>query len=428
MVYLIDAYVYDDKLILHVKEYQMAKHCDKCGNVPDESIVFDFREKAKICEMCIIDLYAVVDKKYAIAPVDTKKKTTGMEIPSIEGILEHLNKNVVGQDNAKDTIAIAVRNHYKRMSLPDDEKKLIEKSNILLMGNSGTGKTHLIKTLAEYIDVPLMIVDSSTYTTSGYVGNDVEDIIKDLYERSGKSKSRTEKGIVFLDEIDKKKKSKDTGGKIEPGGEQAQQSFLKLVEGKEITIGKDVIDTSNILFISGGAFVGIMDIIKRRQKKSTFGYGMVDNNVDTEQLTLADVTTEDLIEYGLIPEFVGRFPIITHTNDLSKQEIINIIKSVDNSILKQYKKLFQINDELDLDITQPAIEEISEMVIRDKIGVRGVRKVVERVLHNVQRHAESIKNDGGRKVIIGKGVICNTSKPVVHDIEGKKIPVKKYFK
>lgn len=406
----------------------MAKHCDKCGNVPESSIVFDFRDKAKICENCVVDLHGVIEKHYSKAPVETKLKDTS-DIPSINGILEHLNKKVIGQETAKDTIAIAVRNHYKRMSLPDDEKRSIEKSNILLMGNSGTGKTHLIKSLAEYIDVPLMIVDSSTYTTSGYVGNDVEDIIKELYERSGKDKAKTERGIVFLDEIDKKKKSKDTSGKIEPGGEQAQQSFLKLVEGKEVNVGKTVIDTSNILFIAGGAFVGMMDIVKRRLKKSNFGFGLVDNNVKTSnEVDFELTTTEDLIEYGIIPEFVGRFPIITYTNDLSKQEIIDIIKSVDNSILKQYKTLFKINDELDLDITHPAIEEISEMVIRDKIGVRGVRKVVERVLHNVQRHAESIKLDGGTKVTIGKGVICNTSKPVIHDIEGKKLSAKKYFK
>lgn len=402
----------------------MAKYCDKCGHVEDEIIVFDYRDKAKICENCVVDLYSVIESQYT-QPIDVVKDDR--KIPSISGIIEHLNKNVVGQNEAKDTIAIAVRNHYKRMSLPNEEKGMIDKSNILLMGNSGTGKTHLIKCLATFIDVPLMIVDSSTYTTSGYVGNDVEDIIKELYEKSGKSKEKTERGIVFLDEIDKKKKSKDTGGRVEPGGEQAQQAFLKLVEGKEVIVGKTVIDTSNILFIAGGAFVGLTDIMERKKKMQSFGFKKSDTP-STLEIAYKNTTTEDLIDYGMIPEFIGRFPIITYTNDLTKAEIIDIIKSTDNSILKQYKKLFKINDELELDITLPAIEEISDMVIRDKIGVRGVRKVVERVLHTVQKNAEIIKQDGGNKIIINKGVVCDTALPVIEDSKGKKISAKKYYK
>lgn len=403
----------------------MAKYCDKCGEVAEHTIVFNFREKAKICETCVTDLNEVVEKHYNASELSAPKEGS---IPSIEGIINHLNRTVVGQENAKDTIAIAVRNHYKRMSLPSDQKNMIEKSNILLMGNSGTGKTHIIKSLASYIDVPLMIVDSSTYTTAGYVGNDVEEIIKELYERSGKNKEKTERGIVFLDEIDKKKKSKDTGGKVEPGGEQAQQAFLKLVEGKEVNVTKNVtIDTSNILFIAGGAFVGLLDIVKRRRKTESFGF-VTPTVGDSIELAYQNSSTEDLIEFGLIPEFIGRFPIITYTCDLTKKEIIDIIRSTDNSILKQYKTLFRINDELELDITPQAIDEISEMVIRDKIGVRGVRKVVEKVLHNVQKHAEHIKQDGGNTIIINKGVICNTALPVIKDISGKKMSATKYYK
>lgn len=403
----------------------MAKYCDKCGPLDDNAIVFDFREKAKICENCVVDLYAVIESNYSIP----KKPSSNTEkIPSIDGILKHLDKNMIGQKEAKDTIAIAVRNHYKRMTLESDKRHLIDKSNILLMGNSGTGKTHMIKCLASYIDVPLMIVDSSTYTTSGYVGNDVEEIIKDLYEKAGKNKDRTEKGIVFLDEIDKKKKSKDNGGRVEPGGEQAQQAFLKLVEGKEVTVAKNVtVDTSNILFIAGGAFVGLTDIMQRKMKSQSFGFKSIESGMPME-VAYKNTTTEDLIEFGMIPEFIGRFPIITYTNDLTKSEIIDIIKSTDNSILKQYKTLFKINDDLELDITSPAIEVISDMVIRDKIGVRGIRKVVERVLHNVQKNAELIKKDGGNKIIINKGVIDNSQLPVIQDSKGKKINASKYYK
>lgn len=198
-----------------------------------------------------------------------------------------------------------------------------------------------------------------------------------------------------------------------------------MVEGKEVAVGgKVVIDTSNILFIAGGAFVGMMDIVQRQIKASSFGF-KAKETIDME-VAYRNVNTANLIEYGMIPEFIGRFPVITYTNDLTKQEIIEVIKSTDNSILKQYKKLFSINDELDLDITHPAIEEISEMVIRDKIGVRGVRKVVENILHTVQRNAETIKKEGGHRVIINKDVIMNAASPVIEDVEGKELVSKKY--
>lgn len=424
----------------------MSRKCDVHGTVDEGVMVFDYRGRAKICEECVIDMFTVMEKNVtdAIKSLEDKELEAlsaslaknsrpdtqeDSKVPSVDDIIGHLNKTIVGQDKAKETVAIAIRNHFKRMILPAEKQKMVEKSNILLMGPSGSGKSAMLKAVAEFVDVPLVIVDSSIYTTAGYVGSDVEEIINELYEKAGKDKALTECGIVFLDEIDKKKKSRESSGRVEPGGEQAQQAFLKLVEGKEVQVDKKTtIDTSNILFIAGGAFVGIPEIVERRMKKRNFGF--LSEGASTEQRDVAAyeaVATEDLIEFGMIPEFIGRFPVTTYTKELTKDEITHIIKHTDNSILKQYKELLYVVDGLELEVTAPAIETISELVIRDKIGVRGIRKVFEQVLHNVQRNAETIRKDGGCKVQINKAVVLDDALPVIVRNDGGKLHAKKYY-
>ena len=412
----------------------MRKYCDKCGEVHEDMVVINYQNKAKICESCILEMFCVIDdaihKETRVNSNSPDKVDITASIPSVDAIIKHLNKTIVGQVYAKETIAIAIRNHYKRMCMEHETQKMVEKSNILLFGPSGSGKSALLKSVAEFIDTPLVIVDAYVYTTSGYVGSDVEDIISELYEKSGKNKAKTERGIVFLDEIDKKKKSRGNEGRVEPGGEQAQQAFLKLVEGKEVTIDKKVtIDTSNILFIAGGAFVGLSEIVGDRNTPDTIGF--VDDSIDPSKIlenAYANVTTEDLITFGMIPEFVGRFPVITYTKELTKEEIVEIIKTTDNSIVNQYKELLAMSDDLELYVTSPAIETIAEMVIKDKIGVRGIRKVFENILHDVQRDAESIKRSGGKKIVINKSVITEGKSPSIEHSDGKglkRTPVKR---
>lgn len=406
------------------------KECDKCGPVNNDLIVFSFRDKALICENCISELNSVVDKKYNKKPEQINKDSeSGFTIPSMGSMIKYLNRTIIGQNKAKETTSIAIRNHYKRMKLHPSDKKIVEKSNILLMGHSGTGKTAIIKSLASFIDVPCIIADASIYTSYGYVGSDVSEIITDLYEKSGKNKEKTEKGIVFLDEIDKKRKSKDRSGQVEPGGEQAQQALLKLVEGTTVKVDRHtVIDTTDILFIAGGAFVGIEDVVKQRFKsKNGIGFHDREGNQKTQksQYGYNDVSTEDLIEYGMTPEFVGRFPQVTYTDDLTKEDIVNIIKKTDNSVLKQYKALLKVEDGLELEVTNQAIHEISQRVVQDKIGVRGVRKVFDHVLHNVQFKAEDIKKNGGVKIKVTKETINNNSLPDVRNNEGEKVNIEK---
>ncbi len=403
----------------------MGKFCDKCGPVNDELLVVNFQEKSKICEYCVLDMFYLLSEahelKHGITQKLAESSSSDVMIPSIDGIVRHVNKTIVGQKKAKETLAIAIRNHYKRIAMSDDKRSMVEKSNVLLLGPSGSGKSALLKAIADYIDIPLVIVDSSVYTTSGYVGSDVEDIIEELYVKSGKDKEKTERGIVFLDEIDKKKKSKGGSGKVEPGGEQAQQSFLKLVEGKEVSVDKKTtIDTSNILFIAGGAFVGLTEIVQDRLTTGFAGYG--DSHTSDEALleqAYEVLNTEDLISFGMIPEFVGRFPVVTNTCALTKSEMVRVIRGTDNSIIKQFQELFRMSDGLELEVTVPAAEIIAERVINDKIGVRGIRKIFEMILHDVQRNAESIKRNGGKKIQITKAVALGESDPVIQKEDGK---------
>lgn len=407
----------------------MGKFCDKCGPVNDELLVVNFQGKAKVCEYCVLDMFYLLGEAQEIKHGITKDVTVNAnlrtEIPSIDGIIRHMNKTIVGQIKAKETLAIAVRNHYKRMTLTEEKRNMVEKSNVLLLGPSGSGKSAMLKAIADFIDIPIVIVDSSVYTTSGYVGSDVEDIIEELYLKSGKDKEKTERGIVFLDEIDKKKKSSGSGGKLEPGGEQAQQSFLKLVEGKEVSVDKKVtIDTSNILFIAGGAFVGLTDIVQDRISSGFVGYAEthVSETVLLEQ-AYEVINTDDLIAFGMIPEFVGRFPIVTNTCSLTKTEMVRVIRGTDNSIIKQFQELLRISDGLELEVTVPAAEKIAERVLDEKIGVRGIRKIFEHILHDVQRNAESIKRSGGKKIQITKAVVMGDTPAIIQYGDGTQAAV-----
>lgn len=363
-----------------------------------------------VCGMCVDKMYSHYLNYTIGSKTDTKDKFENaakseadtFKIPSANEIVQHLNRYIIGQEDAKKTMAIAVRNHYKRLQMSEEERALVEKSNILIMGESGTGKTAIAKAISQFINVPMVVVDSASMSGVGYCGDDVDVAVTQLYERSGRNKEATERGIIFLDEIDKKKKSRESRT-ADVSGEDVQKGMLRLLEGKEIKVAKDVrIDTSNILFILGGAFVGLDKIVEERLEKNAIGFGRrtQDDQVNMGEI-YSKVTTEDLVKFGMIPELIGRVPVHTYTNSLSKDDIKKVMVEPENSIVKQMQRLFAV-DNVRLTFKEDAIDYVAEKVIKDKIGVRGLRKVLEQELKQVQFEVEEYAKRNIRSVVVTK--------------------------
>lgn len=327
---------------------------------------------------------------------------TKVAFPRPKQIHQHLDENVIGQDEAKRTLSVAIYNHYKRVISNmmnvynnEDYKDIrIDKSNLLILGNSGTGKTFMIKQIAKYLGLPCYIADATKLTESGYVGDDVESILVGLLQESDYNVDVAQMGIVVLDEIDKiGRKGDNPSITRDVGGEGVQQGLLKIVEGGVIGVppkgGRKhpeqplvYIDTTNILFIGMGAFDGIENIINKRLNKKRIGFEQVVTKNENEENPLNYVMSSDLKSFGLIPELIGRFPIITHTNKLSVEDLIKIIKEPKQSILKQYQKLLDL-DNIKLKIDDEAIEAIATIAHSLKIGARGLRSIMENVLNDV---------------------------------------------
>ena len=325
-------------------------------------------------------------------------------------IYEYLNKFVIGQDEAKKTLAVAVYDHYlsNKANLDDatpgiegdgiyEENKdvVIEKSNIMVLGNTGTGKTYMLKQIAKYLDIPCYIADTTKLTQAGYVGDDVENIILGLLMEADMDIEQAERGIIVLDEIDKiGRKSDNPSITRDVGGEGVQQSLLKIVEGGAVRVppnggrkhpeqGCLLIDTTNILFVGLGAFDGLDKIVERRLNKRTVGFNNKQDSDGTDDRNiLSYVTPSDLKSFGLIPELIGRFPVITYTDDLTKEDLVRIIKEPNNSLLKQKRKLLLISG-VDVNFTDDAIELIAETALTTKTGARGLRNIMEFVLRDI---------------------------------------------
>lgn len=319
------------------------------------------------------------------------------KIPKPKEIKKFLDDYVIGQNSAKEKLSVAVYNHYKRINCQDD---YIDKSNVLIIGNTGTGKTHLVKTIAKLLDVPFVIVDATAFTQAGYVGEDVESMITRLLQKCDYDIEKAERGIVFIDEIDKLSVKK-VGSSItkDVNGEGVQQSLLKLLEGSEILCPPQggrkhpeqpgiKINTKNILFICGGAFVGLSDIIERRantkNKPQKIGFdGILNNDLnnsnDEEFKWVEHIETEDLRKFGMIPEFLGRLPVITYTEELSKDTLKDILVKPKNSITNQYKKLFEI-DGIKLSFTDEILNYVVDQAYDKKLGARGLRSIMENIM------------------------------------------------
>jgi ATP-dependent Clp protease ATP-binding subunit ClpX len=344
--------------------------------------------------------------------------TTKTELkPSLDPrtIKEHLDQYVIGQDRAKMVLSVAIANHYKRINNKSQNIE-VEKANILMLGPTGSGKTLLARTVARYLDVPFVIADATSLTEAGYVGDDVESVISRLYAASGNDVEKTQRGIVFLDEIDKiSRRSESASITRDVSGEGVQQALLKLVEGTKCRIqptggrkhpGNDMveIDTTDILFIGGGAYVGLENIVKNRVKGTSIGFAAeVNRNTKGD---LDQVTPDDIVKFGMIPEFVGRFPSWVSLKELSLEDLISILNSVKNCYVEQYKWLFE-QDEVNLEFEKEALTCIAENTIKNKTGARGLHSELERVLLPHMFNLKRYHTQGINHLLIDKTLVHN---------------------
>lgn len=344
------------------------------------------------------------------------------DIPAPHKIKEKLDEYVVGQDYAKKVISVAVYNHYKRVATGTMDEIDIEKSNILMIGPTGCGKTYLVKTLAKLLDVPLAIADATSLTEAGYIGDDIESVVTKLLAAADNDVDKAERGIIFIDEIDKIAKKKNTTAR-DVSGESVQQGMLKLLEGAEVEVpvganSKNAmvplttVNTKNILFICGGAFPDLEDIIKQRLRKQTsIGFDAeLKDKYDKEQDILEKVTVEDLKQFGLIPEFIGRLPIICTLKGLNKEGMVRILREPKNAILKQYQKLLEL-DEVKLDFDDGALEAIAEKAMQKDTGARALRAIIEDFMLDIMYEIPKDENIG--HVTITRAYVEGTGGPVI---------------
>ena len=375
--------------------------CSFCAKHKDAVAKLIVGEDVAICNECVELCETLLKDENITSPVSPA-------VMDPEHIKNHLDQYVIGQDRAKQVLSVAVVNHYKRITNPNPDIE-VEKCNILMLGPTGSGKTLLAKTVARYLDVPFVIADATSLTEAGYVGDDVESLISRLFAAAGGDVAKTQRGIVFIDEIDKiSRRSESASITRDVSGEGVQQALLKLVEGTKCRVtptgnrkhpSGDMIeiDTTNILFIAGGAFVGLDNVVKNRVRGTSIGFGA---QVNSDTNTHLDQTTpEDLIKFGMIPEFVGRFPSWVALQELDKEDLIRILLDVKHSYIAQYSWLFE-QDQVELEFSPDALETIADRTILNKTGARGLHSELERVLLPHMFYLASYRKQGINRVYI----------------------------
>ena len=388
-----------------MNEIKTLDTCSFCNKHKDSVTKLIVGEGVAICNECVDLCQTLLVDKPEIS--DTSPNLDPREIK------KHLDQYVIGQDHAKVLLSVAIANHYKRIRNKDTNTE-IEKANILMLGPTGSGKTLLARTVARYLDVPFVIADATSLTEAGYVGDDVESLISRLYAASGFDVEKTQRGIVFVDEIDKiSRKSESASITRDVSGEGVQQALLKLVEGTKCRIqpqggrkhpsGETLeIDTTNILFIAGGAFVGLDNIVKSRVKGTSIGFAAEVSQLDKGNL--ADTTPDDLVRFGLIPEFVGRFPAWVALNELDKKDLVRILQDVKHNYVSQYQWLFK-QDEVELEFTADSLDLIAERTIKNKTGARGLHSELERVLLPHMYNLARYRTDGIKHLDIDQALV-----------------------
>ena len=401
--------------------------CDFCGTTDTKDNPVIAGDNACICKACVTAANEIMSGNLPIEEVENKITPTEakeIKIKTPAELKKILDEYVIGQDRAKKVLSVAVYNHYKRIfrhnELLNDDTEL-NKSNVLLIGPTGSGKTLLAQTISKYLDVPLAIADATSLTEAGYVGDDVENVVTRLVQAADGDIKKAQRGIIFIDEVDKvARMSENRSITRDVSGEGVQQALLKIVEGAVVNVppkggrkhpGQDAlqIDTTNILFICGGAFDGLEDIIKKKQGSNVLGFNQDKKGKNDHDKVISKVETDDLVKYGLIPELIGRLHMVATLNEITEDDMVHILTEPKNALIKQYIKLFQMDD-VKLEFEKDALKELAKLAIIRKTGARGLRSILEDIMLDIMFDLPKYKN---KTVTITKEVVQKTEEPKV---------------